>query len=396
MLRLRRLTLISFLYFISIPLSNLSQIAYWSVVIFGPLLFFTKKRSRISLQQKRYLLSYLILIILILFTGLLSLNVIWPLKRVVFLVSILATSVLLINNIYSIYDAIDVLKGIVLMTILYSVFLFLFASDGSFIFVFNEGLWFGKNDSSPIILVGLFSSMLLYIFETKNTKYLLSMFYHLVIILMTTSIKVIIPAILVMPVFYIHAYKICDRKVVLNLVFIFSIVSSIYLIPKTGLINSPEYLRTTARINSFVNSIMKFDFSMTTSVVSERYSLMQSGLEIFYNNVLFGIGLENTRIRLGMYTHNSFVELLAGGGVFSLIFFISALFNLFISIKNLRNRNLKNIMLMMFFIVVFIGNGQRIYDNQFLMIFCFLLSIISVYYNIFIRGQDGENFNSLA
>ena len=79
---------------------------------------------------------------------------------------------------------------------------------------------------------------------------------------------------------------------------------------------------------------------------------------MFYNNPVFGIGLENSRLFLSTYTHNHFIELLASLGVFGFI-----LFNLFLLpfFKfNFRTINFGTVVLLTFMIM---GWSNRLYDN---------------------------------
>jgi hypothetical protein len=53
----------------------------------------------------------------------------------------------------------------------------------------------------------------------------------------------------------------------------------------------------------------------------ERVALIEGGLNLFYDNPFFGIGLNNVTYILGKYTHSNYVELLSNVGLIGTLFF---------------------------------------------------------------------------
>jgi len=62
-------------------------------------------------------------------------------------------------------------------------------------------------------------------------------------------------------------------------------------------------------------------YSEDLSIV-DRFSLWQSGWEMFIRNPLFGIGLNGFEAVVGQTPHNSFTQILAEGGITSFLVFM--------------------------------------------------------------------------
>lgn len=363
------------LYIIAIPISNLSQISYWVVIALSPFLFYKNSAYKIKGNKRKYLIFIFITFILVLFTGLISFDIAWPMKRSIMLFSIWLVSYFLFKSIDTINGLFAVLKGLVFSSILYSLLLFNEAYTAGFSFTFNENSYLGKNSSAPFILIGLFASILSFNLIGKKKKYLLISFYFFIIILMTTAIKVIIPSILIFLVSFLLGYKSIKARILFSffsLLLVFSF--SYFLYTHTNIQDSDEFKITTSRIIALFGGTPELAY--TVNVTVKRENLIQSGWEIFLDNKLFGIGLENTRHIIGTYTHNTIIELLAGGGIFTAFFFLLAFYYPFKEILTVKDFNIRLLLLFMFISVLIIGQAQRLYDNQIMMFFIALTTII--------------------
>ena len=59
-----------------------------------------------------------------------------------------------------------------------------------------------------------------------------------------------------------------------------------------------------------------------------RWEMIEYGLELFWKRPIFGFGLNNFRelYRLGLYSHNNYIELLSGGGLIALFLYYAMFF----------------------------------------------------------------------
>lgn len=369
--------LLIIIYLILIPISNFSQISYWVALILSPFLFFTNIVKSINFNQNRYLTYLFLTFLLVLFTGVISFNIIWPIKKSLAIFSIWLTSFFLIRKLEKMNDVISALQGIVVSSLLYSLIMFYDTSLINYTFSFRESTLLGKNSTAPMVMIGMFSSMLLYNLLGRKKKYYIVTIYFLVIIIMTTAIKIIIPSIIVLFFFILLSYSKYSSKIKFSFIsFLILSVFAYFVYSRTDIREAYEYNVMTSRITALFGGIPEIDY--TVNVTVKRESLIQDGWNIFLDNKLFGIGLENTRDILGTYTHNTFIELLAGGGFFTALFFLFVLVYCFKEIITVKQNNIRTLLILMFFSIITIGQAQRLYDNQAIMLFITILIIIPI------------------
>ncbi|MDD4736889.1 MAG: O-antigen ligase family protein [Kiritimatiellae bacterium] len=82
-------------------------------------------------------------------------------------------------------------------------------------------------------------------------------------------------------------------------------------------INVPAIDNMMARLVTFFGAQYDGDYSAGAELSAlSRYNLFIEGWDIFREYPWFGVGLENTRLIMGNFTHNDFLELLIGAGIF--------------------------------------------------------------------------------
>ncbi len=113
-----------------------------------------------------------------------------------------------------------------------------------------------------------------------------------------------------------------------------------------------------------------------------RRVLIAQAMALFYENPVFGIGLENTRTFLGTFSHVDFVELIASGGVLAPFFFYFAYSILIFSIINKRgvSRKKKAALVLGVLSILSLGVSGDIYRNiqsQLFIVLVYICLIVS-------------------
>ena len=212
--------------------------------------------------------------------------------------------------------------------------------------------------------------------KTHLSSTVSTLFFY-VSIFFTGSIKSILVSTILILSFYVLKSTISLKKIFLNSFFtVLFIIVCIYFLKDTEYLNNYSVLRITSRLSVLFGGSSEIGYIGSEYMTGYRSYLISKGLSIFYENPIIGIGLENTRAYLGTYTHNNFVEILAGTGILGFGFFLYAILTIFWSTLKIYNTQLKVILIISLFCFMLIANAQRIYDNRFLMIFMF--SFISI------------------
>ena len=197
------------LYFLMIPFSGISQVLYWLSFFIGPILFIGgKKIIYLSKEQKRYFRYLAIFNVLILITTLTSIDYIIPLKKLLMITSTVWTTFLISLRIKTLRNYLEVLKGLYLASLTFTLLMFLQKYKGGLSFDFSElSLVFGKNSSAPIMLIGMVSSILLN--KLNRTKIFLeaSCYFFLLGIFFTGSIKSFMAGVLIYGTYTFFRFK---------------------------------------------------------------------------------------------------------------------------------------------------------------------------------------------
>ena len=141
----------------------------------------------------------------------------------------------------------------------------------------------------------------------------------------------------------------------------------------SGITDDYVFQRFTSRISVLFGGESTIDYIDTEQVKGFRSALISNGFDIFLENPFLGVGIENTRLIMGTYTHNTFVELLAGGGILTFVFFILAMKIVFLTILKIKDSHFRIIVLIVFSSIILIANAQRIYDDRILLFFISIL-----------------------
>ncbi|MFS0788251.1 hypothetical protein ABC345_17960 [Shouchella sp. 1P09AA] len=192
------------------------------------------------------------------------------------------------------------------------------------------------NRNSFAMITTLLSSYI--VFFQSNIKFKKTAFLIIIssifLVLVTLSIKNIIGLFLILIIGKVNMNSLFSRKKgVRTLVAISFILLSILLILTT---DNPIMERLDRFLMVFSNP---GELRETESAFLRFYFITQ-GLEIFKENFFTGIGIDNSRYYLGMYSHNNYIEVALSGGIFSLIAFYGPLICILVHFWKIKKQSI--------------------------------------------------------
>ena len=343
------------IFFLSLFCSPYNQFTYWFACLVLPLILYKWTSWQVGCYYlKRFVKSYLVVAVLTFLSSLLMFEFYYPVKAGVLMVSCCLLSWTLLNRLDSI-DTVQALNdGIICASIVFSIIAFSNLYNGGNSFEYEEDGWLGKNVIAFNIFIGYVCAIINYRLSRKLI-YLVVLSLLIVVIFLTTSLKIIVCAVFLLSLLY--NWRSIRNNFMLCVLFI-----TIYILSGEFIL---EYFESGPGLlvkDRFLTMIGLTKYaSQDLSFVDTREDLMAKALDVFYNNPL-GVGLENTRLFIGTYSHNTFVELLCGGSVFLLGAFLLFLYKCFKSIFYYGN-NYRIILLAVFLVLIFISNAMKIYDS---------------------------------
>jgi O-antigen ligase len=178
-----------------------------------------------------------------------------------------------------------------------------------------------SNKLAKTMLLVIFSSLVLLSLSTTKgwfkIYHYISIILSFYIIILTVSKKAMILA----PLMILLSFSFKNLKIKNILIFALLLYVGVKLLFIYGDIAQLESLSALVE-KRFVGMMNMIDGSSSGDASSkERAYLIYEGLNIFENNPVFGIGLNNARYFLGKYTHNNYLELLIGVGILGTMLF---------------------------------------------------------------------------
>ena len=327
-----------------LPFIGVNQLTHWLFPVLSIILLLFSSKSRLH-YPKTFINISIVYLFWILITGVISGNIFNPLRKFSETVLVITWSILIINLFMQ-------QKEIMVKTIFYSgiiVSVYILLTLDGLILNFKN-LPFGKNG----IALFLFTS-LVFGFGTKNTKIkYFGILIIVIIIFLSGSLKNIFAALIVLGYQFRSFFKLKFSYLIFPLLMgvIISYLNEIELFLNSNL----TYVFALSKTQVLLGLVP--EIAIASNQITVRENLIKGGIELFYNNPIFGIGLENSRLFLSTYTHNHFVELLASMGVFGFI-----IFNLF-SIPFFKFFKLSlNFTTIVFLAYMLTAMGNRLYDN---------------------------------
>ena len=321
---------------------------YFSLLIAGILLCFTGRESDCKeLNYYAYLYSFGTFFLI--FTSILSGNYEYPFDVLQHMVQISVLLLGLSRNIHNVHLFKTLERAMIASALIYIVLIFIlfgfeffsFQGNGSFFdFDFESGeelkLLANPNAIGAFMLTGIFTIGVKVLYD--NTRFdlflILALLSMIIIELFTFSTRSIFSMFLILIIISVKSFKMMGMLKRLFLSGLF-LLTAFGIITYFGDILSPILELTKAKVLGYIGFDVQTNSEFVNHVANGgaegRKDLIKGAFDIFKSNPILGIGLENTRISLGTYSHFDFVELLASGGFFGpipfyigyLIFFIS-------------------------------------------------------------------------
>lgn len=363
---MRNSTFLSLRYLIlfeGIFLSSLSPLFFWfSYLVLPFILFGFHFKYGVDKSCKILLSSYFLFILVVLMTGAIGIDFFYPLKRSIEMFSCLICSIIIGNSLRTEEYLEAFLKGIVSSSVVLAIILFVYNFNPQIMYFEFEDVGIAKNPSALYLFLGLSSCVLYSLIKKLDIAFLLLVSVFLfVAILMTGSLKIVIPSVVI--IFYLLYLCALTNKIV----YVVSMSVGVFI----GYIYWDQILMffESNFVNTLINRILVlagFEEYVDTNLVfvEVREDLMRQAILIFKEHPLCGVGLENTRLIMGTYSHNTFIEILCGGGVFLFFAFLLFLLKSFCELFRAPNIPFRNFSLFLFLCLLFIANSMKIYCDQ--------------------------------
>lgn len=350
-----------------------NQLLYWAAVTIMPfLLYGFNKRKSISNIEKSILRSYILVGIITLLSGFLLFEFYHPTKAACMMFGSCIVNWCVFKTISDREDLFKLFDGAIIACFIFSIVTFLSLYHGGMAFSFDdEDSWLGKNVISLDFYLGIICSAFM-LKISRRQVYWLPLVYFMIFVLLTTSLKIIIGSLFLFAVVFIDV----DRKGKLTIFFLALLAGFFF---KNLLVDFFESSEGTLIMNRIYTLFGLTRYTtMDLGFVDGREDLMKSALLIFKKYPL-GVGLENTRLFMGTYSHNTFVELLCGGSLLLLGSFLLYIYRLMRNVYILgKNTNLRLISIGILISILFISAAMKIYDSTIALFILFLLVKVNI------------------
>lgn len=349
-----------------------NQFSYWFFPLVAITLLLTINGKFFFLADKSFFSIYFFcacFAMLVALTGIISGNYEWPLKRLIYFIYISIYSFSLMS-VFLKYDILDVLESLALPCLILTLYLvLLYLLHGNRLYEYS---FIGKNPSATIILLGI--ALYSFLFREKgNPHYAFFLIPMLYMLILSGSLRSLLPASLFF-VFIILSgrFKVFITRAIIAL-----------LVFATSLFLSRRFWDTVEGkvvYNKFLTLFGKEPATVFGArEVEGRLELVKEAFEIGLNNPVFGVGLENTRLVMATYSHNSFSEVFAGlgvAGVLVLSFFLASLLHkcFFVARENL---SMSFYCFSLLFSLIITSSTQRFYDAPVLFVFVVLILVLN-------------------
>ena len=351
---------------------------FWFTSFLLPILlwgkdFFCMQPQHILNTAKRVLYIYAVFILFVLVRGIVSSNPTIPLTRFVTMSSIILELYCFFIGIKDGKALRSMLIGVLVAVDALLIFCYFFYFNGiTFDLEYGDNIIGNKNTLGNYLFLGVVSNVLLLYGAKKNENQILlyaNILFLLLSSLVSMSFKIMLASALLFVVLILLGLPKRKKVIAIIIVILAILVVSPYII---DFFNSASGSIIKDR---FFVLIGRGDLAATrVGYLDAREDLISQTFALFKKNPIFGTGLEVSRDMFGgTYSHNTYVEILAGGGIVLFIPFVLMLLHIWWPIWKKRDRML----IVVFFAVIALSNGMKIYDSlSICMVFFILLYFV--------------------
>jgi len=299
---------------------------------------------------------------------------------------ILTLNFIIIYTIFERYNLEQTILYGILLGALYNILIGLNIIHPSYeIFEFGRftGTLGNSNKIAKTMLFAIFSSLVLLSFTSTKGWFRIYNYINIIlsfyIIVLTISKKAIILA----PLMIILSFSFKNLKIKNIIIFLILIVVGSKLLLVYGDIEQLNSLSILLekRFNGMVNMINGHAGDASSR---ERAFLIKEGFNIFSQDPIFGIGLNNARYFLVKYTHNNYLELLIGVGIVGTVLFYSIYILTIRVVYNMPSIKIKRYFVVMILIILLLDMATVTYYTK--------PVLFTVLYMFFVAQKEEERY----
>jgi len=336
-----------------------------------------------SFKVNIFLISYLFLGFLSLVSILYSVDRELSLIKSISLILIFAFIFILYNILKLKFDIEEIMSYIINVSVFFSVYLlidFLLNFDVNFYWKYRLGAKLANPNTIGLILSTSYLFSLYKFINTKKKFYIIFLLILLLTVLLTGSRKSI-GLIFVSSIFL----PFLNLNLSVNKIIRFSFITTLFVSILILLYANNAYFRYQV-VRRFENTLSRgSNFDSESDQL--RYNMLIKGVNIFFDSPLFGHGADTYKhfsenyFNKKIYSHNNYIELLVGTGLFGLFLFYLPIFlvflKLFMYIRISNNKLLIYTLLIYIFLNIFLLSFLTVlYYDKFTLI---ILTIISFF-----------------
>ncbi len=362
------------IFFLVYILLGWNSVVFWFTSFLLPILLwrkdiFAKSRNHLLKTAKRVLYIYAIFVIFVLLRGIVSSDPIIPITRVVTMSAIIIELYCFFIGVKDEKALKGMLTGVLIAVDIVLIYCYLFYFNGiTFDLDYGENIIGNKNTVGNYIFLGVVSNvLLLHRLDKREGQTLLygNLLFLILSTLVSMSFKIMLASFTLFLMLILLGLP-PRKKAIIIFFTTFVIIAGYsfidnYFDSKGGAIIKDRFFVLIGRDDLA---------QIKVGYLDTREDLITQTFALFKSNPIFGTGLEVSRgLFGGTYSHNTFVEILAGGGIVLFIPFLIMLLNIWIPIWKKRD----NITIVIFLLVIVLANGMKIYDTISLFIIFFIL-----------------------
>jgi len=299
---------------------------------------------------------------------------------------ILTLNFIIIYTIFERYNLEQTILYGILLGALYNILIGLNIIHPSYeIFEFGRftGTLGNSNKIAKTMLFAIFASLVLLSFTSTKGWFRIYNYINIIlsfyIIVLTISKKAIILA----PLMIILSFSFKNLKIKNIIIFLILIVVGSKLLLVYGDIEQLNSLSILLekRFDGMVNMINGHAGDASSR---ERAFLIKEGFNIFSQDPIFGIGLNNARYFLVKYTHNNYLELLIGVGIVGTVLFYSIYILTIRVVYNMPSIKIKRYFVVMILIILLLDMATVTYYTK--------PVLFTVLYMFFVAQKEEERY----
>lgn len=370
---------IMFLYILSLYLftykAGLNSISNGLAFVLIAVIWFEIIKGSKVLVVNNLIFSFLLFVLMCTFSYFIALNPSLVLSKVTTLMQLFLLLITMVNYITSRCKLLKLMKFYVWAGFIASLYV-LMSSDFSVVQRFGRSI---GNQNSVGIIISL--SIIFGLYLMLNSRYKLFLFqlpFMLSVVLLTGSRKALIFLVFnCMIVLYAKSGASLLNKIKIFLIIGCLLIAGYFLVFKV-----PIFYEI---IGQRIENVLEFSSETGTEEdsINNRADMIFQGLKFFQESPIYGYGIDNFRVLYskipggGMtYSHNNFIELLVGVGLFGTVIYYLCYFSVIAELLfgkcNLEDKHLKSVFLFVVISYFFMGMAMVNYDGK------HLLSILAV------------------